>query len=591
LKVKEAESLGMDTAQKFIQELAGYRQQLAQPYLVDRSLTDQLIQEAYARTGQDVAAFHILVRVDANASPADTVNAIAKLKKLTAGIKSEADMQRTIATIKAQKDEKVIAEDLGYFTAFSMVYPFESAAYQTEVGKLSKPVRTRFGYHVIFVKDKRPARGEVKVSHIFIRSGADASEEEKLVAKARIDEIAQLIKAEVSFEKLVLEYSEDKATADKGGTLPWFGTGGTSSVFENAAFSLEKNGDISEPIQSSYGWHILRKEDQKEIGSLDELKNSIKKRIEKDSRGLKGRESLLKKLKTEYAITYNLKNRDLVNKLLNDDYLTGKWNYDYTKSGSLSGIALSITDNVYRKRTSSYTQKDYIDYLLKTERKLDEGSLLSTILKDKWEAFVNEKLIEFEDANLEAKYPEFKALMQEYHDGILLFDLMDQKVWSKAVKDSTGLEAFYGAHMNDFMWDKRVDASIYVCADDNVAKSTLKLADKRVKKGYTDGYILTTVNEDNPLNLSIRSGIFAKGDEVAIDNSPLVAGTYKVNTENNRVNYVQIYKIVDPRPKTIEEARGLITSAYQSELEQQWISELRSKYKFAVDETVLSSIK
>jgi len=591
LKVKAAEDLGMDTATKFINELAGYRKQLAQPYLVDRAMNDQLIKEAYDRMTQDVSAYHILVKVADNASPADTLAALKKLKGYSNGIKTEKNMEDAVAKIRSSKDESVIAEDLGYFTAFSMVYPFESAAYNTPVGTLSKPVRTRFGYHVIFVKDKRPARGEIRVSHVMVRASSEMNPEDQKRAEEKVNELYERLEQGEDFGSLAKEFSDDKASARNEGRLPWFGTGRMVPSFEDAAFSLEQNGEYSKPVRTNYGWHIIKRDEYKGISSFDEQESSIKKRIERDSRGQKGRASLLKKLKEEYALSYNFKKRDVINKLVSSDYLEGKWiaPEEFPKEG----VVLTITDNVYSNETLSFTQKDYLNYLQKFQRKSVDEQKLSTLLKTQWEGFVDASLITFEDEVLDAKYPEFRALMQEYHDGILLFDLMDQKVWTKAVKDSAGLSEFYEANKNDFMWGERVDASVYICEDAAIAKKTMKLAKKRLKKGYTDLYILDEVNDESSLSLSVRSGIYSKGDDEYIDRAEFEPGIYELpaGESDTKKVIVQVYKKMQPQPKSLNEARGLVTSAYQNHLESNWIAELREKYSFTVDQEVFKSIQ
>ena len=218
---------------------------------------------------------------------------------------------------------------------------------------------------------------------------------------------------------------------------------------------------------------------------------------------------------------------------------------------------------------------------------------MNELLKTQWEGFVDASLITFEDRILDAKHPEFKALMQEYHDGILLFDLMDQKVWTKAVKDSAGLSEYYETHKNDFMWGERVDASVYICENADIAKKTMKLAKKRLKKGYTDSYILDKINEESALSLSIRSGIYSKGDDEYIDAVSSEPGIYETTggeTQSKKV-IVQIYKKMEPQPKTLSEARGLVTSAYQNYLESDWIEQLREKYPFSVDKEVFKSIQ
>ncbi|MDC1222108.1 peptidylprolyl isomerase [Salibacteraceae bacterium] len=589
LKVIEAESMGMDTATKFVKELSGYRKQLAQPYLVDMDVNEGLIQEAYNRLTEDVAAYHVLVKVGLDATAGDTLMARKKLASLTKSIKSEEDMQIAIAKIKGSKDDQVIAEDLGYFTAFSMVYPFESAAYNTEVGKLSKPVRTRYGYHAIFIRDKRPARGEIQVSHIFIRSNSTDTEDQKETAKNRIVEINKQLKSGEAFGDLVKQYSEDKATVNNGGTLPWFGTGGTASVFEDAAFGLTQNGEVSEPIKSAYGWHIIKRVDKRDVAELEAIKPTLKRKIEKDSRSLKGRTSLLKKLKSDYAITYNKVNKANADRIFTEQLLSGKWRVPEELPSKMDDPVLTISDNKLSKTTKAYTQLDYIQYVAKNQKKSKEGQVVSSILTTMWNQFVDDMIIDFEDGLLEMKYPKFKALMQEYHDGILLFDLMDQKVWSKAVKDSSGLEAFYQSHKSDYLWPQRVDASIYDCADDAVAAKAVKYANKRIKKGYTDTYIMQELNNDNALNVNIKSGLFAKGDESIIDNSPWVEGIY-TSKESTKPSVVQVYSVINPQPKELNEARGLITSAYQSYLEKQWIEELKKKYPVQLDEAVFKSI-
>jgi len=589
LKVIEAESLGMDTIPKFIRELSGYRNQLAQPYLIDRQVNEDLINEAYERLKEDVAAYHILVKVAPDAPAGDTLKAMKKLQLYTKSIKSEDDMKAAIARIKGTKDEQVIAEDLGYFTAFSMVYPFESAAYNTEVGKLSKPVRTRFGYHAIFVRDRRPARGEIRVSHIFIRTNPDNTEDQKQAAKNRINEIHKRILIGEDFRELVKQFSEDKTSVKDNGMLPWFGTGGTASVFEDAAFSLENNGDISDPIQSAYGWHIIRREDRRDVAEFEAIKSNLKRKIEKDARALKGRTSLLRTLKEDYALTFNYPNRDRASKLVTEEYLSGKWKMPKELPNPMDKPVLTISDNKLSKTSKVYTQLNYLNFIQKNQKKRKEGEMVSAVLADEWKSFVNEMLIDFENGLLEIKYPEFKALMQEYHDGILLFDLMDQKVWSKAVKDSAGLEDFYKTHKSDYMWPERVDASIYECANEQVAKKVEKLTKKRVKKGYTDAYIMQEINEDNALNLNIRSGLFAKSDDAIIDKTPWVPGTYTIQ-DSGKPTLVQVYDVKQPQPKALNEARGLITSAYQSHLEEMWIQELRSKYQVQVDQKVFESI-
>ncbi len=242
LKVKEAEALKMDTAQAFIDELAGYRKQLAQPYLTDKDVNDNLIKEAYDRLQKDVKASHILLKLNPDALPKDTLAAYNRIMKIREKLLKGADFAKMARDSSEDPSAKENSGDLGYFTGMQMVYPFETAAYTTKVGQISMPVRTRFGYHLIKVDDIRPAVGEIHAAHIMIRCTSTDADSIQKEAKRKIDEINGKLKAGAKFEDMVTQYSDDKGSVSNGGILPWFGTGKMVPEFEKAAFALKKEG-------------------------------------------------------------------------------------------------------------------------------------------------------------------------------------------------------------------------------------------------------------------------------------------------------------------------------------------------------------
>ena len=218
LKVTEAEQLGLDTVAKFKKELAGYQEQLEKPYLVDSELNDELIQQAYYRTKNEVRASHILIQLSPNPSAEDTAKAYKELMEIKAKVES-GKMSFYEAARKYSKDPsaKTNSGDLGYFTAFRMVYPFEEAAFTTEVGQISNPFKTRFGYHILKVTGKREGRGKVKVAHIMLRIKDDTPSMKKVNAEKKIVEIHEKLKKGEAFDALAKEYSEDRNSARKGG--------------------------------------------------------------------------------------------------------------------------------------------------------------------------------------------------------------------------------------------------------------------------------------------------------------------------------------------------------------------------------------
>jgi peptidyl-prolyl cis-trans isomerase SurA len=643
LKVKEAEELGLDTAKAFKEELAGYRKQLAQPYLTDKDVNEKLLKETYDRLKQDVHASHILVKVGENALPKDTLEAYARvmlirdaalgktisnaqlseyeniLKKSITLTKTSSHndsvtykglleaMRRLSkfkptgdsfaeiaklrvpntdpATLATQKD-KVLSDDpsakenggdLGYFTALQMVYPFETAAFNTKEGDISMPIRTRYGYHIIKVMDKRTAQGEVLVSHIMVKTPPNMNKEDSLNSHTKITEIYNKLKAGSKFEELATQFSDDKASAKKGGELPWFGTGKMPAEFERAAFALKDKGSYSEPMRTKYGWHIIKLVDKRGLASFEEMKNELKGKVTKDSRSQAGRASLIAKIKSEYKFKENLKARDEFYKVMDTSLFEGRW--EVSKAAALKKPMFNFNDKVY-------TQTDFANFIASHQSKRPKTDI-KMIINQLYTQFVDESAVAYEESRLDQKYPEFKALMQEYRDGILLFELTDEKVWSKAVKDTTGAKAFYEKNKEKYMWDERVEATVYTSADEKVAKQVRSL----LKKKKSEKDILAEVNKSSQLNLQSETKIFNKGENEFVDKNWMQGTSADMKTKENKTVIVITNKVLKPEPKSFQEAKGMVTADYQAYLEKEWIASLKAKYPVTIDQAVLATIK
>jgi len=576
LKVREALESGMDTAKAFTDELAGYRKQLAQPYLTDKEVSDNLLKEAYNRMKTDVRASHILVKLAPDALPKDTIEAYNKISKIRDEILKGGDFG-TLA--KAKSDDPSAKDnngDLGYFTSLQMVYPFESAAFNTKVGEISQPVRTRFGYHIIKVTDSRPAQGEVKCAHIMAKFQSGGKSEDSLKALAKINELAGKLKAGENFEDLAKQFSDDQGSAKSGGVLPQFGTGRMVPEFEKAAFALKNVGDVSEPVRTSYGWHIIKLLEKKPLGSYDELQADLKNRVGKDSRSELSKSSMISKIKTKYNFKETPKAKDEFMKTVDTTLISGKWSAD--RAANLKG-------NMFTLGTQSYTQQDFAKYLADHQTKKGTGSpqVMADNMYTEW---VNESALAYEEKMLDVNYPEFKSLMQEYRDGILLFELTDKKVWSKAVKDTAGLKAFYDKNKNNYMWNDRLEATIYTCSSPEVAKEVHKL----MKTIDDDDTLMARVNKSSQLNLQVKSGKFLKGDNDIIDSIAWVPGMTKDFKHGNSTVFVNVKQKIPAQPKSLEEAKGLVTADYQAFLEKEWIDSLRTKYPVKIHQEVVDSV-
>jgi peptidyl-prolyl cis-trans isomerase SurA len=645
LKVREAEVVGLDTVAKFKTELDGYRKQLARPYLIDRELNDQLMKEAYDRMGIEVRASHILVQVAPEASPEDTLAAYKRLAALRARVIAGEDFA-LVAQSKGGSDDPSATKnggDLGWFSALQMVYPFETAAYNTKVGEVSAPVRTRFGYHIIKVVGKRPARGQIHAAHIMMRTAETDTPERSAEVEKRIREVhAQVISGQLAFGDAALRFSEDESTSGKGGELPMFGTGKMIEEFEDAAFALKKDGDVSEPLKTRFGWHIIKRLEYKAPPTYEEARAELKAKISRDSRADITKKAFLEKLKKDYHFTpypANVKalykmvdstvfmkgnviadtliRRDVTEgivmhkgmrykreingtmqagKLVNirsrkhDDLVKNPtdtvvvrdvhegWSYDRAK-------AAKMTKPVFTMDGASATQIDLLNDIESKQRR--EGvKPLPSFVDERFAAFSDDKVLEFEDRNLETKYPEFRMLMKEYRDGILLFELTDQKVWSKAVKDTVGLERYYEANKTVYMFPTRYDADLYSCANADVAKQVRSL----YKKGKRGTDMTSVVNDVSALNLTIETGLWSEQDKPFLKGNmlPGLSPNYEVD---GRLVIADLRAVVPPSPKPLNDTRGLVTAAYQDQLEKDWIKELRAKYPVVVNKDVLNTIR
>ena len=582
LKVAEAEALGYDTIPKLKKELDGYRRQLSQPYLVDSTQNSALVKQAYERMKTEVRASHILIRLDENATPEDTLRAWNKIMALKKRIENGEDFNTVARGPNGSDDPSAQrnAGDLGYFTAFQMVYPFEEAAYTTPVGKISDPVRTRFGYHILKVVDQRPARGTMKAAHIMVATGKDASSEEIASAQKKIEEIYQKLKQGTSFEALASEFSDDNQTAEKGGVLPLFGTGTTTRMvpeFEEAAFKLKKDGDYSEPVKTDYGFHIIQRLEWTNLRSFDDMKKELQGKVNKDERSMKTQNSFVNKLKKEYGFKDSYaKTAKWFEQNLDSTYFLGKWNAD----------AFTSNKTMFTLGKQTFTQQQFADYLEKNYNKARKGDAQTTV-KKQYESWQRGEILAYEEKQLDRKYPEFKALMQEYHDGILLYEIMTDKVWNKAIRDTAGLRVYFEQNASNYQWGQRYNAFVYECRNQEVADQVAKLLKNDTTTSKT---VIAVVNKDSELNLRVKTNKYEVEQTNFLKGRELKKGVNPSYTFEGKVYVIDVEEIIAPGPKQLSEAKGAVTSDYQNYLEKLWLEELSKKHPIVVHDAVLYSL-
>jgi peptidyl-prolyl cis-trans isomerase SurA len=579
LKVNKAYVLGLQNNSQYQTELKSYRNQLAKNYFNDTKITEELMQEGYTRLQKEIKASHILILVDENASPEDTLKAYRKIEEISKKALAGADFGDLATQFSEDPSAKENRGDLGYFTAFRMVYPFETAAYKTAVGKVSKIVRTRFGYHLIKVDAIRPNPGEVTVAHILILNPKpeDADQDK---AKNTINDIYKKIQQGEKFEDLAKQFSDDKSSSSKGGVLNKFGSGQLSSEeFEAAAFALKNPNDISQPVQSQFGWHIIKLIQKHPVKTYDEMKSELEAKIGKDERSKKIVASLNDKLKKKYTSKKDAKLYAFLSKLVTDDFYEAKWSVPAILEGN-DGTLLTVND----KKISGKTFLEFVDKQQKTGLKIKPITKLVDVVYSK---FLDEQLTAYYDENLEKEYPEFANVMEEYRDGLLLFDLMEKEIWERSKTDTLGLKAFYEIHKMEHLWKKRVEVSILSSTQLDVIKKALGLLNKNTS--LQD--IKSKLNTDKVVNIMTNNGTFEEGNDALPKGMKFEKGISSIFKEGEYYFITKVDKVLPEGEKTLEECKGKVVNDYQQYLEQNWVSNLKKEFVVKINQEAFEHVK
>jgi peptidyl-prolyl cis-trans isomerase SurA len=581
LKVAEAEALGYDTIPALVRELSGYREQLARPYLVDSSKNDELVKEAYNRMKTEIRASHILIKVPEGANPDDTLKAYEKIMALKKRIEEGGDFGTVAASKNGSEDPsaKQNKGDLGYFTAFQMVYPFESAAYNTNEGEISNPIRTKYGYHIIKVVDKREARGTITTAHIMVTAPKNSGKNELQNAEKKINEIYEKLKNGDSFEKLAQLYSDDQGSKNKGGRLPAFGTGTNQRMvpdFEDVAFALKEDDAISEPFKTDYGYHIIKRINYEPISSFDEQEGELQNKVNRGARGQQTQKSFIKKLKQNNSFKDNgAKRLDWFYTNLDSSIFKGNW----------EAPTLDKNKWMFKYNDVKYDMQSFLNYIKTSTKSRPTG--LKSFVNEKYSSWQNEQIMNDEKSRLEDKYPAYKALLQEYHDGVLLYEIMKDKVWDKAIKDTTGLQKFFETNKDNYMWPERIEATIYSSDKKEMIDTALKLINLDT---LSMKEILDSVNKDSQLNIKGEKGKFIQENMSYLKGKDLKEGVNSIYEFEGKHYLVIVEKFLPKGNKSLSEARGAVIQDYQEHLEKEWLSELREKHEITVNEEVLYSI-
>jgi peptidyl-prolyl cis-trans isomerase SurA len=581
LKVIEAENLGYDTIASFIKEMDGYTRQLAKPYLENNGPLDSFVLEAYQRTLEEINVSHLLLTLNVSAPPRDTLEVYNRILSIRDRIVNKGESWDEV--IKAESTPgNEIGGDLGWFGAFRMVYEFETAAYNTPVGQITMPVRTEYGYHLIKVNGRRKNRGELSVSHIMVIVPKNASELELSAAKEKIQNAYQELQQGTSWKDVVQKYSEHKKTLVRDGDLGWLKTGKVPDEILDAAFALD-SGQYSQPISSEYGFHIVMKTGYKPVPTLESLRADYEKRV-KTTSAVKNftKGQILDKIKAENNYQFFENNLEPLYARLDSGIFSKTYNPEKAKD---------LTDPIFIIGDKTYTQYD-VAKMISGRKFLANTPSFEISIRQRLFQMIDDKLYDYEISQLPRKYPEYRYLLEEYHDGILLFNLTEDKVWKLAVDDSAGLKNYYNSLPEKYKWEPRLAITKYTYKDSLLTSKLVKLAKKRVKSGLTAAEMsLTLCPNDSLPCVSFTEMKYEKGDNAIADSMKWAKGAYLVSKDKTNSLLYYVDNLLPEQYKTLADARGLYTADYQSYLEKQWIQELRNKYSVEINQELLSRIR
>ncbi|MCB0637330.1 MAG: peptidylprolyl isomerase, partial [Lewinella sp.] len=568
LKVERAREMQLDTIKSLQDELAGYRRQLADSYLIDRSIGDQLVEEAYQHIQEDVDFSHILIALGEDAEPADTLAAFQKAQAALRRIQQGAEFGAIAQEISDDRYTKEKGGRVGYVTALlpNGLHQLERTIYSAPIGQVVGPIRTKAGYHLVKVHDRRPARGEMEVAHIMVRKEGKSPE----AAKARIDSIYALLQAGKAFEDIARTTSEDGRTAGNGGYIGFFGVNRFEKAFEDAAFSLTQDDTYTAPIETSIGWHIIKRISRKGIQPLAVEKPRLESRIRQDARFAEAQDQLLDDIRRRSNMQ---ENTTLLNEFvttLPDSFLTFRW-----KAPETSGASLFSLGDDYEVSLSDFAT--YLERSTRDRVTLARNHTAESAARELYKQYLDDQLMKYEETQLEARYPEFRSLMREYQEGILLFEATKMEVWDKASQDSVGLAEFFTEIQGKYRWLPRARASVFRIGM-NHAEEAPEIRTYAI--GHSAEAVLERFNTSDDIMVSVEEGLYEKGRQPELVGVPWEVGAVSDLIPNSRSRSIKFYKIEELLPeadKTLNEARGYVIADYQDRLENMWVNTLIAK--------------
>ncbi|GGE07425.1 peptidylprolyl isomerase [Psychroflexus salis] len=573
LKLEAALDQKLDQDSIFLKEYKKYYKQLADNYIANGKVTEQMIEETYQRLVNEVKARHILINASDNATDEEKAKALETAKEIKLKLQNGADFEALAQEYSDDPSAKTNGGNIGWFKAFKMVYPFENAAYNLNVGEISDPVKTRFGYHIIQKTDERKSTGKLQVAHIMVRM---QQSDTLKTPEQHINEIYKKLNNGSDFKDLAKQFSQDENTAENGGIMPVFELGNLNSpVFEEKAFALQQDGAVSEPFQTRFGWHIVKRISTEALDSFEEQREFLKKRIKTSERSKLLNNRIQENIEQLYSVSKNNEAVSYIVYIATEDILKSQWQLPEDEQIP-NNIFLQIEDE-------SHSWLDLAKYVEKQQRAAKTNASKKAIVQDLANQFVYGKLVEYHKKRLPEIDQEFALTIQEYKNGLLLYEVMERTIWNPAKNDSIALKEYYKANKDEFKSKETIELEIASFSKKKEARKFLK------KVSDTEDFSLKA-NE-------IEDVIFQEKDVKAV-HSPAISDKLKLNNgvskiykHNGQFVIYNIFSVNPVRQLDYDEVKGRVISSYQNQLEAQWLEGLLTKFELEVNQKELNRLR
>ena len=585
LKVVEAETQGMDTTTAFLSELSGYRSTEAKPYLEQLEVDDNFVRKIYNRMkelveiSQITVPFPKVLNNDYTIFPSDTLETYKKAIQIKNRILKGESFEKVAAELSVEMGAPKSDRPgyLGWFTGLALNPPFEEVAYNTPIGTVGELARSNIGYHIIKVHAKKENPGQINAAHILIQYPQDATVIQVAEIKNKINEIYDNLMKGSDFAALAKEHSMDPGSAAKGGELGWFGFGTMVREFQDAAYALNNIGEISKPFQTQFGFHIVKLLDKKTLEPFEEKRTEIENKLKNGGYFIQLHQTGIDNMKNEFGFRKENANYQLLLSKANTIYPTDSLFYVSFENQNIPLFTIGET---------KYNVEHFFDFLMKNNR--SPFTLSTELLNDRFQWFEYMALNEAKDKSLESKYPEFRNLIQEYRDGILMFEVSNKEVWKKANEDTDGLSAFFTKNKKNYAWDEPYYKGYVILAKDTPTKKKMQKEIAKKEPEIALQYLNDNYKVGPVSYFIVEQGLFKKGDNPFVDEAAFKSATAQRQEEFQ--DFFLVGKILK-QPESYVDIRGQVVTDYQNYLEENWIKALNDKYKVILYPEVLEAIK